>query len=164
MTGGESWSQWNLAVIKEVRSFILLCPIITLSACFYIVLHCPHIFVIFNSLRQEYCLFFTSLLLLLCHIIFTAGPMDIAHNTTTTLECHGRSLPSWYMNGYLVLSGTLYMYDPSTGDLIGILTIDGNKTCGIVNVSCRLEGQIVYTERLNISGLYIYNYTSSSTC
>ena len=59
------------------------------------------------------------------------------------------------MNGYLVLPGPLYQidYDPSTGDLIGILTIDGNETRGIMTVSCRVEGQTVYTERLNIEGL-----------
>ena len=44
-------------------------------------------------------------------------------------------------------------HDLSTGDLRGILTIDGNETCGIVTVSCRSVGQTVYTERLNISGL-----------
>ena len=104
-----------------------------------------------------------------CHILFTAGVVKIAHNTTITLEIRGRfSYPSWYMNGYLVLPGPLYQidYDPSTGDLIGILTIDGNETRGIMTVSCRVEGQTVYSERLNISGLYIYiyNYLSSSTC
>ena len=82
--------------------------------------------------------------------------MDIAHNTTITLEFHGRtSYPSWYMNGSVVLPGPLYRvaYDPSTGDLLGILTIDGNETCGIVNVSCRSVGQTVYTMRLNVEGL-----------
>ena len=82
--------------------------------------------------------------------------MKIAHNTTITLEFRARmSYPAWYINGSVVLPGPLYQvgYDPSTGDLIGTLTIDANKTCGIVNVSCRVEGQTVYTERLNISGL-----------
>ena len=87
---------------------------------------------------------------------FAADAMDIAHNTTITLEYRGNhSYPSWYMNGYLVTPGPLYQveYDPSTGDWLGILTIDGNETCGILNVSCRLEGQTVYTERLTIEGL-----------
>ena len=95
-------------------------------------------------------------MLLLCHIIFTADAVNIAHNTTITLEFRGRiSYPAWYMNGHLVLPGPLYQigHDPSTGDLLSLLTIDGNETCGIMNVSCRLEGQTVYTERLNISGL-----------
>ena len=82
--------------------------------------------------------------------------MNIAHNTTITLQIHGRiSYPTWYINGSVVPPGPLaqYEYDPSTGDLIGILTIDGNETCGIMTVSCRVEGQTVYTERLNIEGL-----------
>ena len=80
--------------------------------------------------------------------------MDIAHNTTILLEFRARtSYPTWYMNGHP--AGPLYQfgYDPSTGDLLGILTIDGNETSGIMTVSCRVEGQTVYTERLNIEGL-----------
>ena len=78
--------------------------------------------------------------------------MNISHKTTITLEFHGRySHPA----GSLVVPGPLYKlgYDPITGDLLGILTINGNETCGVVNVSCRVEGQIVYTERLTIEGL-----------
>ena len=90
------------------------------------------------------------------HCIFTAGTIDIAHNTTITCVCRGRaSYPAWYMNESLVVPGPQYRveYDPSTGDLLGILTIDGNEMCGIVDVSCRVEGQTIYTEILNISGL-----------
>ena len=84
--------------------------------------------------------------------------MDIAHNTTITLEYRGRfSYPTWYMNGSLVPPGPLYQFelDRSTGDILflAILTIDGNETCGVLNVSCTLERQIVYTERLTIEGL-----------
>ena len=59
------------------------------------------------------------------------------------------------MNGFPVPSGPLNQneYDHSTGYLLGILTIDGNETFGIIDVSCRLEGQNVYTERLIIEGL-----------
>ena len=104
------------------------------------------------------------------HCIFTSGIVDIAHNTTTTCVCRGRApYPAWYMNERLVVPGPQYQvgYDPNTGDLLSILTIDGNEMCGIVDVRCRVEGQTVYTERLNISGLYIYLFTwpeSSSTC
>ena len=82
--------------------------------------------------------------------------MNIAHNTTITLEFRGRiSYPVWYINGSVILHGPLYQvgYDPSTGDLLGTFTIDGNKTCGFMNVSCRVEGQTVYNVQLNISGL-----------
>ena len=82
--------------------------------------------------------------------------MDIAHNTTITLEFRGRvPYPVWYMNGSLVWQQPLYRIgvDPSTGEFLAILTIDGNETCGVLNVSCRVVGQIVYTERLTIEGL-----------
>ena len=61
------------------------------------------------------------------------------------------------MDGYSVPVGRLYQfeYDPSTGDLLSLLTIDGNQTCGNMTVSCRVEGQTVYTERLTIDGLYL---------
>ena len=109
----------------------------------------------FGFVMQECCLFFTSLLLF-CHIVITADAVNIAHNTTITLEYRGRrSYPFWSMNGSVVPPGPLaqFGYDPSTGDLLGILTIDGNETCGFMTVSCRVVGQNVYTERLNISGL-----------
>ena len=98
---------------------------------------------------------FSSLLLLLLHY-FTADALSIAYNTTITFEYRGRfSYPTWYMNGSLVPPGPLYQFklDPSTGDILGILTIDGNETCGNMNVTCRLEGQIVYTETLTIEGI-----------
>ena len=82
--------------------------------------------------------------------------MEIAHNTTITLECRGNlSYPTWYINGFPPPPGPLYKYeyDHSTGALLAILTIDGNETCGVLTVSCRLEGQTVYTERLTIEGL-----------
>ena len=86
---------------------------------------------------------------------FTAGAMDIAHNTTITLECCGRvPWPAWYMNGSLVQHPQYKSkVDPSTGFNLGILTIDGNETCGNVTVTCKVERQIVYTQRLTIEGL-----------
>ena len=88
--------------------------------------------------------------------------MDIAHNTTTTLEFLGKT-PTWYINGSVVPPGPLaqYDYDPSTGDVLAILTIDGNETCGIMNVNCTAVGQTVYTERLNIEGLYLFIWHAS---
>ena len=92
--------------------------------------------------------------------------MAIAHNTTITLEFCGRvPYPVWYMNGSPVWD-PLYKvgYDPSTGSFLGILTIDGNEMHGNVTVSCRVEAQIVYTERLTIEGSYFYMHASYSTC
>ena len=59
------------------------------------------------------------------------------------------------MDGYPVPPGPLYKvdYDPNTGDLLSILTIDGNETCGVLTVSCRVGTRIVYTEGLTIEGL-----------
>ena len=99
--------------------------------------------------------FFTSLLLL-CHI-FIAGAVDVAHNTTMmTLICRGRLpyYPAWYLNGSLVFPGPSYeiVHYPSTGDLIGILVIDGNRMCGMLDLRCRVESQTIYT-RLSIEGL-----------
>ena len=82
--------------------------------------------------------------------------MDIAHNTTITLTFHGRiPFPVWYMNDSPVGKYPLYdtRVDSSTGNFLGILKIDGNETCGNMTVSCRVEGQIVYTENLTIEGL-----------
>ena len=80
--------------------------------------------------------------------------MNIAHNTTITLEFLGKT-PKWYINGSVVPAGPLaqYVYVASTEDVLAILTIDGNETCGIMIVNCTAVGQTVYTERLNIEGL-----------
>ena len=80
----------------------------------------------------------------------------MAHNTTITLEFRANtSYPFWYMNGSVVPPGPQYRneYVASTGDWLGILTIDGNKNCGTMNASCRVDGQTAYTARLNIEGL-----------
>ena len=62
------------------------------------------------------------------------------------------------MDGSLVPPGPLHQFklDPNTGGVLGILTINGNETCGVLTVTCRLEGQTVYTERLTI--LKVCNY------
>ena len=81
--------------------------------------------------------------------------MAIAHNTTITLKFRGRvPYPVWYMNGSVV-QHPLYntRVDLGSGGFLGILTIDGNETWGNVTVSCKVERQIVYTERLTIEGL-----------
>ena len=87
--------------------------------------------------------------------------MKIAHNTTSTLKCRCNGgiqlFPVWYLNDSEIpvvsAQGYTTKIDHNTQDLIGILTIDGNETHGIMTVSCRVEGQTVYTERLNVEGL-----------
>ena len=98
---------------------------------------------------------YTAVSILHFYILFAADAMDIAHNTTTTLTYHGTiSFPAWSMNGSPVTPPWYRTkYVASTGDWLAILTIDGNETCGIMDLSCRVEGQTVYTERLDIEGL-----------
>ena len=82
--------------------------------------------------------------------------MNIAHNTTITLEFRGRiSYATWHMNGFPLPPGPLYQIkqDPITRELLAILTIDGNETFGIIDVSCTVGTQTVYAERLTIEGL-----------
>ena len=118
--------------LKGVQWFVFSCTCLPLSD------HPPHLHVV------------------LAILLFAAGAMDIAHNTTITLTFHGRvPFPVWYMNGSLVWQQPLYKtgVDSNTGDFLGILKIDGNETCGNMTVSCRVEGQLVYTENLTIEGL-----------
>ena len=81
--------------------------------------------------------------------------MDIAHNTTITLEfCGSVPFPVWYMNGSVVQHPQYQTrVDLGSGGFLGILSIDGNEMCGNVIVSCTVLGQTVYTGRLTIEGL-----------
>ena len=59
------------------------------------------------------------------------------------------------MNGSFVLSGDGYRSsrDETTGELIGILTINDNHTCGTFNVYCLLRsGQTVHETTLTVEG------------
>ena len=150
----------NLAVIV-VRLFLytyffLSAPLYLIVCIFLLILILRSSFSVCTLILwfcQDCCVFFITATL---PHYFAAGAMDIAHNTTITLEYRGGfSYPIWYMDGSLVPLGPLYQFklDPSTGGVLCILTINGNETSGILNVSCRLEGQTVYTERLTIEGL-----------
>ena len=43
--------------------------------------------------------------------------------------------------------------DPSTEDYIGVVIIDGNKTCGELDLKCTVYNQTTYTARLTLQGL-----------
>ena len=59
-----------------------------------------------------------------------------------------------YMN-HRLLSGPVYnVFDLGTGDLQGLLTIDGNETCGTLQLDCTAGAEIIYAIRLTIEGLY----------
>ena len=59
------------------------------------------------------------------------------------------------MNGSPVFLAPLYQLelDPSTGDFLGLLTIDGNEASSILDLCCMVEGQTIYTKRLATEGL-----------
>ena len=81
--------------------------------------------------------------------------MNIAHNTTVRLTCHGRiPWPLWYINGTLAQSPEYTVQDDrDTGDQLGMLTLDGNVIHGTLNLTCTLRYRTVYTNRLTIQGL-----------
>jgi len=63
------------------------------------------------------------------------------------------------MNGFITLSDDGYSYsreysrDEDTGELIGILTINGNHTCGTFNVYCLFRnGQTMHDTSLMVEG------------
>ena len=64
------------------------------------------------------------------------------------------SYPIWYM-GEEVIRRPQYVadYEPSTGDFLGVLVIDGNKTVGTLDLRCVVERQTAYTIRVTIEGL-----------
>ena len=87
--------------------------------------------------------------------------MKAAHNATVRLTCiDSYSVeqlfpPVWVINGSSVPSEDGYRFtrDETTGQLIGILTINGNRTCGTFNVYCLLHNrQTVHETTLTVEG------------
>ena len=85
--------------------------------------------------------------------------MKAAHNTTVELTCitsdGGLAPPAWFMDGSLALTedGYTSSRDEDNGELIGILTINGNQTCGTFHLCCRLtSGQIMHNFTLTVEG------------
>ena len=85
--------------------------------------------------------------------------LKAAHNTTVVFTCIDHTdahfPPAWWMDGSLVLTkdGYASSRDKDTGELIGILTINGNQSCGAFNVYCRpYSGQIMHNTTLTIEG------------
>ena len=87
-------------------------------------------------------------------------PMKVAHNTTVELKCTASDrnpiAPIWSMDGSFVLSGDAYrvIRDGNTDKLVGILTINGNQTCGTFRLHCTLypSGQIMHNTTLTVEG------------
>ena len=82
--------------------------------------------------------------------------IKMAHNTTAALTCRDRKpYPAWYVNEIVPILPPRYTvdYELTTGDFLGVLVIDGNKTVGTLNLSCVVERQTAYNTRLTIEGL-----------
>ena len=82
----------------------------------------------------------------------TTVAIDVAYNTTTRFTCRDKvPFPVWYLNETLVPSPQYTVgYDPSTGDLLGILMIDGRITCGTLDVRCAVEGLIIFNTSITV--------------
>ena len=81
--------------------------------------------------------------------------IDIAHNTSTRLTCRDKvPFPVWYLNETLVPSPQYTVgYDLSTGDSLGMLTIDGNVNCGTLDVRCAVEGLTIFNTSISVQGI-----------
>jgi len=96
----------------------------------------------------------------ICHTgTFADVTLNAAHNTTVELTCIDPNSvyfpPAWIKNGSVVLTDDGYRASrgEGTGKLIGTLTIDGNRTCGTINVYCVLNsGQIIQNTSLTVEG------------
>ena len=65
--------------------------------------------------------------------------------------------PAWYLDETVdPILPPLYTvgYESITGEYLGVLVIDGNKSGGTLNLSCKVERQTAYTTRLTIEGLW----------
>ena len=85
--------------------------------------------------------------------------MKAAHNTTVKLICTASDAetfaPVWFLDGSVTVSedGYTSSRDEDTGELIGILTINGNQTCGTFHLCCRLTSwQIMHNFTLTVEG------------
>ena len=86
--------------------------------------------------------------------------MKAAHNATVELICTASDddpfAPVWFMDGLFVLSegGYRASMDKNTGNLIGVLTINGNQTSGTFRIHCTLlpSGQIMHSTMLTVEG------------
>ena len=83
--------------------------------------------------------------------------VNVAHNTTIELTCTDTAgfLPSWFMNGSVVFGDRFRTSRDDTGAVTGTLTINGNDTCGTLNVYCnclRHNRQALHNTSLRVEG------------
>ena len=85
-----------------------------------------------------------------------AAVMYAAHNTTIKLTCTAPNSeqynPVWYVLGPQYIP-SIPNRNEDTGELMGILIINGNHTCGTFSAFCRhFNGQNVHNTRLIVGG------------
>ena len=104
-----------------------------------------------------------EIILLVCAFL-NASALNVAHNTTVRLECRGREPhPYWLINETHAQHPQYRVtVDDNTGDFIGQLVINGNETCGTLDLRCVVYRQTAYSTRLTIQG-YLYGH-SKATC
>jgi len=100
-----------------------------------------------------------SCLYLWFHADTGATAITAAHSATVNLTCIdpvGRNFPpAWIMDGLATFPNDGYWSyrNETTGELIGILAINGNRTCGTFNVYCLPNnGQIIHNTTLTVEG------------
>ena len=88
------------------------------------------------------------------YLFFLTAAINVAHNTTVKFECRGREpYPYWLINETVARRPQYTVgVDDNTGDFIGELVINGNKTCGTLDLRCELRGQTTYSTMLTIQG------------
>ena len=99
---------------------------------------------------------------------FATGALELANNTTTTVTCHGSTIPPfpvWYTNETPVVSNDGPMrytteINHSTGDLIGILVIDADETYSKLDLRCTVGGNTTFTTSLTIEGMCLLYMTT----
>ena len=97
-----------------------------------------------------------QIILLVCGFL-NASPINVhvAHNTTVNLACRGGEppYPYWLINETIARSPQYTVaVDHRTGDLIGVLVINGNETYGTLDLRCVVYKQTTYSTTLTIQG------------
>ena len=98
------------------------------------------------------------------HIFFLSAAINVARNTTVRLECRGREpYPYWLINETVAQHPQYAVaVDHNTGDFIGKLVINGNETCGTLDLRCVVYRETTYSTTLTIQG-YLHGH-SKATC
>ena len=94
--------------------------------------------------------------------------MTVAPGVTVTFTCTGSAdafLPTWFVNGTMAVSGghtcyrSTYSRRPRELNATATLTINGNNSCNVFSVYCRIfrESKLLYLHNttLTVQGWYV---------